>query len=186
VPTLATIVADSQLRMLFQQYMKAEHSDEQFDFYFLTEGNQVKFNKYIRPGAPREVNIDSRTRQMLRNLAAQGRWNDMTAPLKDAKQQVGGGMLDMINTFSTTPAYVRWHVAKYKTLTDKGQKAFNLLKRNLGVGKKEADLKALMLIVEGGRTPTDRKTAFKQVNKMMKLLVKAETHFRAAGLPVPA
>ena len=70
-------------------------------------------------------------------------------------------------------------------LTDKGEKAFTLLKKNLGVGKKMADLKTLMLVVEGASTPATRKVAFDKINKMLWLNIKAASIFRTAGLPVP-
>jgi len=185
-PTMSMITSDSQLRNLLYSYLKQTFAEENFEFYFSTEGNRVKYQKYIRTGAPKEINITYDTRARLQQLAENGQWAQMNALMKVAKAEIGRLMSDdSLPKLQKTDEYSRWWVAKNKKLTDKGTKAFDLLKKNLGIGKKEADLKALMLIVEGGRTAADRKAAYEKVNKMLKLLVKAETLFRRAGLPVP-
>jgi len=173
--------------MLVQAYMKKDSSWESFAFYFSTENNQTKYLKYIEPGAPQEVNLHRTTRKNLVTLAKSQNWDGMTAGLKVAKEEVAATInRDILARFRHTPEYSRWWVVKNKKLTDKGLKAFNLLKRDLGFRQSEATLKALLLVVEGGRTPADRRAAFLKIKKMMRLTVNAAVHFRTAGLPMPA
>ena len=184
-PTLAQFAADPQLRGLLRAFAEKEYTSENVDFYFSTESNEAQYNKYISPGALQMVNLAHAEFTALTGMARRGQWNLMTPVLREAKASIGRLMTDnVVSRFAKSAAYSRWYVMKHKTLTEKGVKAFALLKKDLGIGKKEADLKALMLVVEGGRTPSDRKAAFEKINKLMKLNVKAATHFRTAGLAV--
>ena len=186
MPTLAMVASDSQLRMLLLAFMKKDNSDEQFDFYFSTDSNEIKFNKFIRCGAPREINLDYRVKNQLRNLARTGQWSAMDAPLKQAKDQIAASITNyVLGPFRYTPEYNRWHVAKHRELTDEGVITFNLLKLDLSKAENEATLKALMFVVESGRTPADRKAAFKKIDKLLKFRAKAVNYFRTAGLAVP-
>jgi Regulator of G protein signaling domain len=185
-PTLTMVAANPRLRVLLHDFMAKEHSSQHVDFYFSTASNQVKYDQFIKADATHVINIGSQVRDRLRKLGQEAQWDNMTSAMRDAKTEVAYLLNDSLYHFKNTPEYSRWHVSKYMKLTDKGEKAFNLLKKDLGIGKKADDLKTQMLIVEGAATLASRKAAFAKINKMMKLTVKAAAHFRTAGLPVPA
>ena len=175
-----------QLQVLVRDYMKKSLTLENFEFYFSTESNEVQYRKYIADAAPDQVNLSSSDRGPLDHLAQAGRYAEMGPCLHEAKQAIAAMVdRDVLARFSTTPEYKRWWVAKNKHNTDGGLKALTQLKPILKDAKSEAQLKSLMLIVEGGRTPTDRKAAYQAIVKLVKTASKVPTIFKANAIEVP-
>ena len=183
--TLETLSKSGHLGALLLTYMRKDHSERSYEFYFSHEGNEDKFKKYIKTGAPKEVNIPGKVRKALEAQAERGEWSQMNANLARAKEWVGGAISSILIPFSDTEGYTRWWVTKNEKLTPKGDKALALLTRNIGFFKDADKLKPLMLIIEGDSTPSARKAAFDKLNKMLRLNIKAASIFRTAGLPVP-
>src|SRR5260370_35059077 len=70
------------------EHIKKEFSEENFLFVYDKSNNQVLYEKYIKEGAPREVNISSAQRKPLIQLAAAKKGSAMTAPLQGARKKL--------------------------------------------------------------------------------------------------
>jgi hypothetical protein len=185
-PTLEAAAKDNTLKLLMQAYMKKAFADESFDFYFSKANNQVLYHKYVKQGAPDQVNLPSSARIPLDKLAQAGQWGNMDAPMKKAREAIAAMVRnDVLSRFVESPEYIRWAVVKYKKSSDDGVKATNLLAKELTSSKNLATLKALMQVVEGGRTPADRKKAYVAIQGLVKKKEKVPTIFKSAGLVVP-
>ena len=64
---------DTQLKLLMGKYLNDNHNAENFAFYFSTEGEQALYNKYVRAGAPEQVNLPTSVRKPLDELAARAK-----------------------------------------------------------------------------------------------------------------
>jgi len=178
---------DSTLKLLMGAYLNKNHNAENFAFYFSTEGDQALYNKYVRAGAPEQVNLPTSVRKPLDDLAARGEWAKMTAPMAAARKSIGSmAAADVLTRFAATDEYKRWYVAKNKKLTDEGAKALKLVTSFLKSSGSAAQLKALMLVVEGGRTPADRKAAYTAIQGLVKDPKTVAGSFRVAKLDIPA
>jgi len=185
-PTFDMASKDNTLKLAMQAYMKKAFADESFDFYFSKENNQVLYHKYVKQGAPNQVNLPSSARIPLDKLAQAGQWDKMAAPMKKARTVIAGMVKnDVLGRFAQSPEYIRWAVVKFKKSSDEGVKATNLLAKELSSSKNLATLKALMQVVEGGRTPADRKKAYVAIQGLVKQKDKVPTIFKSAGLEVP-
>jgi hypothetical protein len=178
---------DTQLKLLMHKYLNDNHNAENFAFYFSTEGDQVVYNKYVRAGAPEQVNLPTSVRKPLDEKAAAGEWSNMVAPMAAARKSIASmTAADVLTRFAQTDEYRRWYVAKNKKLTDEGNKALKLLTSFLKSLGSAAQLKALMLVVEGGRTPADRKAAYTAIQALVKDPKTVAGSFRVAKLDIPA
>lgn len=177
---------DNALLLLIRAYMQRSQTMESFEFYYSKESNEAQYNRYIREGAPDQVNIDAATRRPLDELATAGQYDRMGPGLKKAKDAVAEMVNnDVLERFSGTPEYKRWWVAKNKKNTDAGLKAVTELTKILKDSKQAATLRQLMLVVEGGRTPADRKQAYTAIVGLVKTPAKVPTIFKAASVEVP-
>ena len=132
--TLSQIAANKNLKALLRAYMEKEFTIENFDFYFSTESNQVKYNKYINEHSPHMINISHDERAVLSHLAQAGQWNQMTDHLDKAKASIERLIENnSLSRFNKSDEYSRWCVQKYQKLTDHGTKAFDLLKKDLNL-----------------------------------------------------
>jgi hypothetical protein len=184
--TFELAAQDSALKLLMQDYLKKAFASESFDFYFSKESNQIIYNKYVKQEAEHEVNIPSGDRIPLDKLALAAKWDQMAAPLKKARATIAElTRKDVLRRFAVTPEYKRWAAAKYKTSSEDGVKATGLLAKELKSAKDLATLKALMLMVEGGRTPADRKQAYVAIENLVKAKAKVPVIFKATDLVVP-
>jgi len=185
-PTFELAAQDSALKLVMQDYLRKAFASESFDFYFSKESNQIIYNKYVKNAAEHQVNIPSSERVPLDKLAQAAKWDQMAALLKTARASIAKLTKDdVLKRFALTPEYKRWAVAKYKTSSDDGVQATGLLAKELKSAKDLATLKALMLVVEGGRTPTDRKQAYAAIENLVKTKAKVPVIFKTADLVVP-
>jgi len=185
-PTFELATQDSALKLVMQDYLRKAFASESFDFYFSKESNQIIYNKYVKNAAEHQVNIPSSERVPLDKLAQAAKWDQMAALLKTARASIAKLTKDdVLKRFALTPEYKRWAVAKYKTSSDDGVQATGLLAKELKSTKDLATLKALMLVVEGGRTPTDRKQAYAAIENLVKTKAKVPVIFKTADLVVP-
>jgi len=185
-PTFELATQDSALKLVMQDYLRKAFASESFDFYFSKESNQIIYNKYVKNAAEHQVNIPSSDRVPLDKLAQAAKWDQMAALLKTARASIAKLTKDdVLKRFALTPEYKRWAVAKYKTSSDDGVQATGLLAKELKSAKDLATLKALMLVVEGGRTPTDRKQAYAAIENLVKTKAKVPVIFKTAYLVVP-
>ena len=111
---------------------------------------------------------------------------EFTKMLRESKENVRKlSNEDVLKRFSKTPEYRRWWVAKNKRNSDEGAKVVTLLTKDLKDVKTTATLKALMLVIEGGRTPADRKAAYTALQKLLKTPAKLPVVFKGNELEVP-
>jgi hypothetical protein len=186
VPTFVMAAKDNQLKLLMREYMKKSLTLESFDFYFSREPNQTLYTQYIRQGAPDQVNLPAHVREPLDELARAGQWEKMAGPMTSARTSIAAMCEnDVLTRFALTPEYKRWAVAKFKKPSDAGAKAVNALKKELKTSKDAAKLLPLMLALEGGRTPADRKAAHDALVALAKTPEKAAAAFKAAGFKPP-
>jgi hypothetical protein len=186
-PRLEDAKLDPALRTLMREYMNKNFNRENFEFYFTTEGNEVVYNKYVKLGAPEQVNVPAKLLAPLDTLAASGQWDKMAAPMAAARHSIAGMAFDdVLVRFAQTDEYKRWYVAKHKKPTDEGARALKTLTGFLKSSKNAAQLKALMLVVEGGRTLADRKAAFKAIQALVKDPKTVAGTFRITKVDIPA
>jgi hypothetical protein len=178
---------DAQLRALLKTFMEKAGQDETFEFIFTSEANnQTLYNRFIRSGAPMEVNIDGAQKDPLDDLARAGRWDQMGAGLKAARKFLIGTFESEVRLkFARSDEYRRYVVQKTKKPTAEGVKAVTALTKLLKSSKDATKLTPLMVVVQGGRTPGDRKEAYEALGKLLKDKSKLPAVFKAAGVTVP-
>jgi hypothetical protein len=177
---------DAQLRGLLQVFMKRSGLDETFDFVYSSEKNQALYTKYIKDGAPMQVNIDETQRAPLDALAKAGEWDKMDAGMKTARNFLIKTLQDDVKLkFGRSDEYKRWLVQKTKKPTAGGVKAVAALQKLLKSSKDASRLTPLMVVVEGGRSLGDRKEAYEAIGGLLKDKTKLPVVFKANGLTVP-
>jgi|GEM_PF-3009437 len=177
---------NAELQVLMRPYMLKALTGENFDFYFSKEGPEALYNKYIKDGGEAQINIASVTKLALDEIAKVGQWERMRKHLQSARDEIAGLVKDdVLKRFEGTADYRRWAVAKFKQSSDAGAKAITLLTKELKSSKDLATLKALMLVVEGGRSLNDRKEAYSAIKPLVKSSLKVPVIFKTAGLAVP-
>lgn len=85
---------DAKMLAALLIFMKKEHNDENYLFYFDKGNNEAVYKKYIDPRAAKQVNLPSAVQQPLEALAAMKNWNGMTPGIKAAKASI----LKLINS----------------------------------------------------------------------------------------
>ncbi len=152
------------------EHIKKEFSEENFLFVYDKSNNQVLYEKYIKVGAPREVNISGAQRSALIALAAAKKWTAMSAPMLVARKEV----IKLINSDSL-PRFLA---------SDDGKLASFMLAVGAD-GPKATNLAGLLKVYERPRTPEDKQAAYAAMLKLanMSLLNPA---LRALGLEPPA
>ena len=130
---LAGIGKNPNLNALLMQYMQATHTDENWSFYFDKGNNEARYLKFIKVGAPKQVNIDSSLRGKMDALAAKRDWPNMTALMTQAREVIEDLVdKDVMPRFDASPAYKGYlaRVAAEKKLRDqlaKVRKALSIL-----------------------------------------------------------
>lgn len=128
-----------------------EHSEENFLFVYDKSNNQVLYEKYIKEGAPREVNISGAQRSALIALAATKKWSAMNAPMQVARKEI----IKLINSDSL-PRFLA---------TDDGKLASFMVAVGAD-GPKATNLAGLLKVYERPRTPEDKQAAYAAMLKL--------------------
>ena len=74
-------------------FMKKEHNDENFSFYFDKGNSEALYAKYIAKNAAKQVNLPGNIMQGLHGMASLKNWKAMDAGMKAAKENI----LKMVN-----------------------------------------------------------------------------------------
>ena len=159
-PPSITAIKNAFLLAEVKAFAKSQYNDENLEFLFSKENNQVLYTKFISEDGPRQVNLPGRMRVPLDELAKKKQWSAMSAGLKVARVEItklanGQTMTDFAKT-------------------DYGQRVLAAWKMGLD-GAKAKQAVSLIALYEKPRTPEDGWQAFQ-------LLVKAagESKARAA------
>lgn len=80
--------SDPKLLAALLAFMKREHNDENYLFYFDKGNNEAVYKKYIAKAAPKQVNLPAPITNPLTALAAVKNWNGMTLGIKAAKASI--------------------------------------------------------------------------------------------------
>ncbi len=154
----------------FQEFIKKEYAEENFLFMFDKGSNEVLYNKYIKVGSAKEVNISDGFRRPLDALAAQKKWSGMAAGIKEARIEI----TKIVNQ-GPVPRFV---------VTAAGKLALFMLATGVD-GSKVATMEALLKVFQTGRSPQDKQEAY---DAMLKLTNKALLNpaLRELGLQPPA
>ena len=152
------------------EFIKKEHADENFLFLFDKSSNEAIYNKYIKVGSPKEVNISSALRMPLDTLAAGKKWSSMAAGIKNARAEI----TNVVNQ-GPVPRFV---------VTKDGKWAVFMLMAGID-GSKVSTMEALIKVFQTGRTAQDKQEAY---DAMLKLSNKALLNpaMRQWGLTPPA
>jgi hypothetical protein len=145
---LAEIQKDKKLMGAFLQFAKDEHALENVTFYF-DKGNMAGVHpKYIRVGAPKQINISSGVRS---NLQKHYDNNDESAwdeELEKAKDEIFGFLSRLVTSFHFTEPYIRMMLA------DGTAKAAKVL----GIDKKHHEkLIDCLVLFHTGKVPAGKK-----------------------------
>lgn len=178
---------DAQLRALLKTFMERSGLDETFEFIYTSEkNNQTLYTRFIKSGAPMEVNIDGAQKDPLDDMAEAGQWDRMDDGMQAARKFLIKTLQDDLKLkFGRSDEYRRWLVQKTKKPTAEGLAAVKTLTRLLKSSKDAPKLTPLMVVVQGGRTPADRKEAYTEIGKLLKDKTKLPTAFTAAKLTIP-
>jgi hypothetical protein len=178
---------DAQLRALLKTFMERSGLDETFEFLYTSEtNNQTLYNRFIKSGAPMEVNIDGAQKDPLDDLAKAGQWDRMDDGMKAARKFLIRTLQDDLKLkFGRSDEYRRWLVQKTKKPTAEGLAAIKTITKLLKSSKDATKLTGLMVVVQGGRTSGDRKEAYEEIGKLMKDKSKLAAAFTAAKVTVP-
>ena len=154
----------------FREFIKKEHAEENFLFMFDKGSNEVIYNKYIKVGSDKEVNISHGLRRPLDALAAQKKWSSMAAGLKAARAEI-----TVIVNSGPVPRFMATPAAKLP-----------LFMLATGVdGSKVATMEALLKVFQTGRSPHDKQEAYAAMLKMTNKAL-LNPALRALGLQPPA
>ncbi len=135
----------------FRKFLKSEYAEENLLFLQDKGNGEVLYNKYIKPGAPQEVNLPDKIKTPLAALAAQKKWSAMAPVLKEARKIIAANTNDGgLKRFMDSPAG-KWPVFLLTTGVD---------------GSKAATMEALLKVFKNGRTPQDKQDAYGAMLKM--------------------
>jgi hypothetical protein len=178
---------DAQLRALLKTFMEKSGLDETFEFLYTSESsNETLYNRFIKSGAPMEVNIDGAQKNPLDDLARAGQWDRMDDGIKAARKFLIKTLQDDVKLkFGRSDEYRRWVVQKTKKPTAEGVAAVKALTKLLKSSKDSTKLTPLMVVVQGGRTLADRKEAYTAIGDLLKDKSKLPTVFTAAKVTIP-
>lgn len=178
---------DAQLRALLKTFMEKSGLDETFEFLYTSESNnQTLYNRFIKSGAPMEVNIDGAQKDPLDDLARAGQWDRMDDGIKASRKFLIKTLQDDVKLkFGRSDEYRRWVVQKTKKPTAEGAAAVKALTKLLKSSKDSTKLTPLMVVVQGGRTLNDRKEAYTAIGDLLKDKSKLPAVFTAAKVTIP-
>jgi hypothetical protein len=178
---------DAQLRALLKTFMERSGLDDLFEFLYTSDdNNQNLYNRFIRSGAPMEVNIDGAQKDPLDKLAGAGQWDQMDDGIKAARKFLIKTLQDDVKLkFGRSDEYRRWLVQKTKKPTPEGVLAVKTLTKLLKSSKDAAKLTPLMVMVQGGRAASDRKEAYEAMGALLKDKSKLPAAFTSAKITIP-
>ena len=104
---------DAKLLAALLTFMKKEHNDENYLFYFDKGNNEAVYKKYIQESAARQVNLPASITGPLAALASVKNWNGMTPGIKAAKDSIARLVNnDVMGRFEKSPEYKAYLAAK--------------------------------------------------------------------------
>jgi len=153
-----------------QEYLKKEHSEENYLFTYTKATNEVVYNTYIKASAPLQVNISSALRIPLDKLAVAKKWSGMNAGMLAARKEI----IKVISEDSM-PRFLA---------TPEGKRANFMLTLKLDTPKAET-MAGLLTVYKSPRTPEDKQAAY---DAMLKLAAMALLNpaMRTLGVEPPA
>ena len=153
-----------------QEYLKKEHSEENYLFMVTKATNEVVYNTYIKVGTPLEVNISDALRKPLVALAATKKWSSMNTPMLAARKEI----IKVVSEDSL-PRFL---------VTPEGKRANFMLTLKLDSPKAET-MVGLLTVYKSPRTPEDKQAAY---DAMLKLAAMALLNpaLRTLGVEPPA
>ena len=105
--------SDTKLLAALLNFMKREHNEENYLFFFDKGNNEAIYKKYIIASAPKQVNLPSAITRPLEALAAVKNWNGMTPGIKAAKASIAKLVNgDAMPRFDRSPEYAAYLKAK--------------------------------------------------------------------------
>ena len=105
--------SDTKLLAALLNFMKREHNEENYLFFFDKGNNEAIYKKYIIASAPKQVNLPSAITRPLEALAAVKNWNGMTPGIKSAKASIAKLVNgDAMPRFERSPEYAAYLKAK--------------------------------------------------------------------------
>ena len=154
----------------FRKFMQAEHAEENLLFLFDKNGNEAVYSKYIKDGAPEQVNLPAKIVTPLKTLASQKKWSAMGPGLKEARKIIAANTNDGgLKRFLDSPAG-QWPTFLLATGVD---------------GSKAKTMEALLKVFRAPRTPQDKQEAYEAMLKMTNKAL-LNPALRELGLEPPA
>jgi len=166
---------DPQLVVAYQKFCTRVHMGESFSFWFDKGNNEGKYQKYIKQGAAKELNLDHQLMQKFHALAQAGNYDGMTAHFSTAKAEVEGMLNPRMPEFSISPEYKAYLAVKKSGNVTKALKVLGM------AGPKAKPMEVLMKEYAVATTPAAKKSALDKMNKLAKAEVVLAA-LKAAGL----
>lgn len=166
-PKFATI-KNAYLLEHIKAAAEKEYSSENYEFYFDKANNQVLYERYISTKADKQVNLPTKLRQPLDDLAAKKQWSAMSAGIKAARVEIATLIdKDTLMRFSRTPT---------------GEAAISIAAMGLD-GAKAKQAEGLLAVYTKARSPNDQYQAYLA---LVKLASKSKVDPVLASLDMPA
>jgi hypothetical protein len=105
--TIEEVGKNAKLVPVLKAYMKAQHNDENFDFFFSKDSPEKIYAKFINAKSATQVNLPSDIQKKLDDLAAAKKWKDMAGPIGQAKTSIAKLVNnDVMPRFATSKEYL--------------------------------------------------------------------------------
>jgi hypothetical protein len=119
--TIDEVGKNAKLAPVLKAYMKAQHNDENFDFYFSKDSGEKLYNKFIFAKSATQVNLPSDIQKQLDELAKVKKWKDMAGPMAKAKTSIAKLVnADVMPRFMTSKEYQAFLAATAPKAPDLG------------------------------------------------------------------
>jgi hypothetical protein len=103
---------DPALVAAYQKFTTRVHMAESFSFWFDKGNNEAKYEKYIKKGAPKEVNLAHTLVEKFDALAAKKDYNAMNPLFVEARGEVKGMLDPRMPEFLNSPEYDAYVLVK--------------------------------------------------------------------------
>ena len=153
----------------FRQFLRVEQAEVCLQFLLDKSNNEILYQQYLRPDAPKAISLPEKLKAPLVALASQKQWSRMSPGIREARKLIAAQTNDGgLRRFLASPA---------------GQVPGFLLATGVD-GPKAKTMEALLKVYRSGRTPQDKQEAYQA---MLKLTNKALLNpaLRDLGLEPP-
>lgn len=178
--TIQDAVKEARLRTVVHKYLVANGQEESYLFLYDRTDNRKAYDRYIKEGAPKQVNIPYAIRKELDKQATAGAWSAMDANMAKARKSITEMLnADVMTRFAVSDEYKGYQLSQDATPAGKLAAALKLK------SPKAEQAAGLLKVYHDARTPVDKFQAYEALAKLAGGEAKLNIAFKAAGVAAP-